>query len=108
VAVPSGHGQAAASPGGVTKRERRLIAGVLGLVAALVVALVVSLGAGGHASAHGCIHVTIPGAVGAQQIDQCHGQARETCATARRPGSFTASSARIVAAACRRAGLPVG
>jgi hypothetical protein len=91
----------------LTSRERRLIAAVLGLVAALVVALVVALATGGHASGHGCIHVTIPGAVGAEEIDQCGAQARETCLTARRPGSFSPSSTRVVTAACRQAGLPV-
>lgn len=97
-----------AVPRGLTTREKRLIAGVLGLVAALVVALAVSLGAGGQTSAHGCIHVTIPGAVGAEEIDQCGVQARDTCVTALRPGSFTPPSARVVAAACHRAALRVG
>jgi hypothetical protein len=106
--LPPGHSQAVVALGRLTTREKRLVAGVLGLVAALVVVLVISLGAGEKASARGCIHVTIPGAVGAEEIDQCGGRARETCATARRTGSFTTSSARVVAAACRKAGLRVG
>jgi hypothetical protein len=108
VALPSGHRQPIAAPRRLTAREKRLIGGVLALVAALVVALAVSLGTGGRTSARGCIHVTIPGAVGAQEIDQCGAQARDTCATALRPGSFTSASARVVAAECRKAGLAVG
>ncbi len=85
-----------------------MIRGVLGLVAAIVVALVISIGTAGSSSGHGCIHTTIPGAVGAQEIDECGAQARATCQTAEQPGSFTQASARAVASACRRAGLPVG
>jgi hypothetical protein len=101
-------GQAVASNRALSTREKRLIGGVLGVVAALVVALVISLSVSGKASAHGCIHVTIPGAVGAQEIDQCGAEARATCQSAERPGSFTPPSARVVASACRRAGLRVG
>jgi hypothetical protein len=85
-----------------------MVGGVLAVVAAIVVALAVSLGTGGQASGHGCIHATIPGAVGAQEIDQCGAQARATCQTAEQPGSVTPSSARVIAAQCRKAGLPVG
>jgi hypothetical protein len=77
-------------------------------VAALVIVLVISIGTGGRASAHGCIHATIPGAVGAQEIDQCGSQARSTCQTVDQPAAFTPASARVVASECRKAGLPVG
>lgn len=106
--LPPGHAQAAAAPRRLSPREKRLIGGVLVAVAALVIVLAISIGAGGRASAHGCIHATIPGAVGAQEIDQCGAQARETCQTVEAPRSFTAASARVVAAECRKAGLPVG
>jgi hypothetical protein len=84
-----------------------MITGVLALAAALAAALVISLATRGPSSSHGCIHATIPGAVGAQEIDQCGAQARATCQSAEQPGEFTASSARVVAAECRKAGLPV-
>jgi hypothetical protein len=93
---------------GLNAREKRLISGVLVVVAALVVALAVSIASAGNSSAHGCIHATIPGAVGAEEINQCGAQARSTCQTAEHPGSFTASSARVIATECRKAGLPVG
>lgn len=106
--LPPGHGQALAAPGRLSVREKRLIASVLVVVAALVVALAVSIGAGGQSSGHGCIHATIPGAVGAQEIDQCGAPARATCQSVQRPGSFTPASARKIAVECRKAGLPVG
>ena len=85
-----------------------MLGGVLALVAAIVVALVVSIVVAGAISAHGCIRATIPGAVGAQEINQCGAQARATCQTAEQPGAFPPASARVVAAECRKAGLPVG
>jgi hypothetical protein len=106
--LPPGHGQVVAGPRRLTLREKRLIASVLAVVSVIVVALIVSLAAGGRASARGCIHATIPGAVGAQEIDQCGAQARATCRTANQSGSFTPASARVIAAECRKAGLPVG
>jgi hypothetical protein len=106
--LPPGHAQAVAAPRGLTQREKRLIAGVLGIVAVIVTALAISIGTAGSASGRGCIHTTIPGVVGAQEIDQCGAQARATCQTVERPGSFPAASARVVAAECRKAELPVG
>ena len=106
--LPPGHAQALAAPRTVSRRERRLIAGVLAGAAAILAALVISLASDGPSSAHGCLHATIPGVVGAQAIDQCGDQARSTCQTVGRPGAFTPQSARVVAAECRKAGLPVG
>ena len=106
--LPPGHAQTIAAPRRLTQRERRLIVAVLGIVAALVAALVISIATTGSASGRGCIHTTIPGTVGAQEIDQCGAQARTTCETVEQPGSFTPASARVVAAQCRKAGLPVG
>jgi hypothetical protein len=85
-----------------------MISGVLGVVAVIVVALVISIATAGQSSAHGCIHATTPGDVGAQPIDQCGAQARDTCQTVNRPGTFPPASARAVAVQCRKAGLPVG
>lgn len=105
--LPPGHAQAIAAPRRLTTREKRLIAGVLAIAAALVIALVISISTAGSASGRGCIHATIPGAVGAQEIDQCGDQARATCQTVEEPGSFTVASARVLAIECRKAGLPV-
>jgi hypothetical protein len=88
-------------------REKRLVGGVLVVVAALAVVLVVALSTGGPSSAHGCIYATIPAATGAQQISQCGAAARETCASVGTPGAFTAQAAHVVAGECRKAGLSV-
>ena len=106
--LPPGHAQATATPRKLSPREKRLIGGVLGVLAVIVVALVISIATAGPSSARGCIHATIHGAVGAQQIDQCGVQARDTCQTVNQPGVFPAASARVVAAQCRKAGLPIG
>ena len=85
-----------------------MIRSVLGVMAVIVVALVISLATAGTSSGHGCIHATIPGAVGAEEINQCGAQARATCQGAEQPGAFTPASAAVVASECRKAGLPVG
>ena len=85
-----------------------MVGGVVGVVAALAVALVISLVTPGPSSGHGCIYATIPGAVGAQQVHECGATARATCGSVYAPGAFTAQAARVVAAECRKAGLPVG
>ena len=90
----------------LSRRERRLIAGVLAVVAALVVGLVISFSTGGKSSAHGCIYLTIPAATGAQQIDSCGGQARSICNSTATPGAFAPTAARAIVAECRKAGVP--
>jgi hypothetical protein len=85
-----------------------MIGGVLGVVAALVVAIVVAFGISGANSARGCIHVVLPAATGAQEINQCGSAARATCASVGTPGSFTAQASRAVTAECRKAGLVAG
>jgi hypothetical protein len=92
----------------LSKRERWMLSGVVGVVAALVVVLVISLVSSGPSSGHGCIYATIPGAVGAQQVHECGAAARTTCQTVNAPGAFTPQAAATVAAECRKAGLAVG
>jgi hypothetical protein len=106
--LPPGHAQTIATPRKLSTREKRLIWGVLTVVAVIAVALVISLATAGPSSGRGCIHATIPGDVGAEQIDQCGVQARDTCQTVNARGSYPAASARVLAEACRKAGLPVG
>jgi hypothetical protein len=85
-----------------------MIRGVLAVVALGAVILAVAIATAGTSSAHGCIRATIPGPVGAQEINQCGSEARATCQTAAAPGSFTPQAARVIEQQCRRAGLPVG
>lgn len=84
-----------------------MIGGVLGVVAALVVAVAVAFAVRGASSARGCIHMVLPAATGAQEIDQCGAAARVTCASVGTRGGFTPQAARTAAAECRKAGLPV-
>jgi hypothetical protein len=90
----------------LSTRERRLIAGVLAVVAALLAGLVISLSTGGKSSAHGCIYATIPAATGAEQIDRCGSAARSICGSTATPGAFAPEAARAIAVECRKAGLP--
>lgn len=85
-----------------------MVGGVLAVVVAIVVTLAISLATAGRSSARGCIYATIPAATGAQDINLCGAAARLTCATALAPGAFTRQAAPVIAAQCRKAGLPVG
>jgi hypothetical protein len=104
--LPPGHAEAAAAPRRLTVREKRLIAGVLAVVAAIAVAFIISLSTGGQTSANGCIHLTIPGVVGAQEIDNCGEAARSICQSVARPGAFAPAAAQAIATECRKAGIP--
>lgn len=92
----------------LSTREKWMLGGVLGVVAALAVVLVISFVSSGPSSGHGCIYANIPGAVGAEQVHQCGAKARETCRTVNAPGAYTHEAADTLAAECRKAGLPVG
>jgi hypothetical protein len=92
----------------LSKREKWMIGGVLGVVAAIAVVLVISFASSGPSSGNGCIYATIPGAVGAEQVHECGSTARTTCQTIHAPGAYTAQAAATLAAECRKAGLPVG
>lgn len=105
--LPPGHAQSLRTGGSLSAREKWILRGVIATVVAIAIAVAISLATAGKSSSHGCIYATIPGVVGAQQVDQCGASARETCASARRPGAFTPQAADVVVAACRRAGLPV-
>lgn len=83
-----------------------MVGGVLGVVAALAVVLIISLVSSGPSSSNGCIYATVPGAVGAEQIHECGATARATCQSVH--AAYTPQAAQTIAAACRKAGLPVG
>jgi hypothetical protein len=91
----------------LSKREKWMIGGVLGVVAVLAVVLVISFVSSGPTSGHGCIYANIPGAVGAEQVHECGATARDTCRSVNTPGAYTRQAAHTLAAQCRKAGLPV-
>jgi hypothetical protein len=105
--MPPGHAEAVRARRSVTRRERRLIGGAIGVVIALVAALAISLSTTGPTSGGGCIYLTIAAATGAQQIHQCGPTARATCGSATILGSFANQAGPGLIAACRKAGLPV-
>jgi len=92
----------------LSRREKWMLGGVLGVVAALAVVLVISFVSSGPSSGHGCIYANIPGAVGAEQVHECGDTARHTCQTVNAPGAYTPEAAQTIAAECRKAGLAVG
>jgi hypothetical protein len=100
--IPPGHGVSR----GLSRREKWMVGGVLGVVAALALVLVISFASSGPSSSHGCIYATVPAATGAQQVHECGATARATCRSVNT--AYTAQAARAIAAACRKAGLPVG
>ena len=89
-------------------REKWMLGGVLGVVAALAVVLVISLATAGHKSGHGCISVGLAYSVGGAQVYRCGDSARAMCASVNRPGGSVGATARALATECRKAGLPVG
>jgi hypothetical protein len=105
--LPPGHANTVARRA-LTAREKWMLRGVAVVVAAVALALVLSFAIGGKSSRRGCIYATIPGAVGAQEVNQCGEDARQTCLSVRTPGAFTPQAQTTIAAQCRKAGLPVG
>lgn len=85
-----------------------MIGAVVAAVVAIVIAVVIALAAGGRTSSHGCIYATVPAATGAEEISQCGTAAASTCASVKAPGAYTKQAAQVIAAQCRKAGLPVG
>jgi hypothetical protein len=106
--LPPGHADAVRQGPGIRSREKWMIGGVVGIVAALAVALVISFASGTKHSGHGCISVALAYSTGGAQIDRCGAAARALCAGVGHPGGLSGQPARNVAAECRKAGLPVG
>src|SRR5437763_17087625 len=105
--LPPGHAHAIRSRHALSHREKWMIGGVLATVAAVVIALIIALSTAGKSSANGCIYATIPGVVGAVQVNECGASARSSCASVFAPGAYTRGAARTIVVECRKAGLPV-
>ncbi|MBV8988023.1 MAG: hypothetical protein JO372_05615 [Solirubrobacterales bacterium] len=106
--LPPGHAQAVQARRRLTSREKWILSGVLGTVAAVLAAVVIALASSGHTSGNGCVYVTYAGIIGAQQLDACGASARTVCRDLGTSRGFTGPAVPQVAAACRKAGLPVG
>ncbi len=106
--LPPGHARALSVPRRLRVREKWMVGGVLGAIAALIVVVAISLLSAGHSTANGCVDVTIPGSLGGQELYRCGAAAREMCQFAGTAGGYTANAGRAVAVECRKAGLRVG
>lgn len=106
--LPPGHAQAVRKPYALRRREKVMITGVLGVVAALVVILALSLGSGEKQSGHGCISVGLAYSTGGETLNRCGGVARALCAGVNRPGGTGGPAARALTTECRKAGLAIG
>ena len=106
--LPPGHAEAARQMRPLYPREKWMVGGVLGVLAALAVVLVISLATTGHKSGHGCISVALAYSVGGAQVYRCGDSARAMCASVNRPGGSVGATAHALATECRKAGLPVG
>jgi hypothetical protein len=106
--LPPGHAQAIERRRTMRSREKWMIGGVVGLVAAVAVVLVISLASAGPKSGHGCVSVGLAYSTGGAQVYRCGASARELCASVNQPGGTTGGAARSLTTECRKAGLPVG
>jgi hypothetical protein len=106
--LPPGHEQAIRQPYAFRRREKVMVSGVLGVVAALVVVLVLALGSGEKQSGHGCISVGLAYSTGGETINRCGAAARALCGGVNRPGGTGGAAARALTTECRKAALPIG
>src|ERR1700753_4010256 len=106
--LPPGHAEEVRRRKEFAPRERWLIRGVLAVVAALAVVLVISLATGETTSKHGCVSVSLAYSTGGDHITRCGEGAKSLCQGVGQSGGITGAPAQSVAAACRKAGLPVG
>jgi hypothetical protein len=87
------------------RRERTIVAALLGCVVAAVLAIGVYALTSSTPARAGCIDLTFASTLGAARVHQCGGQARRMCAA---PSGFRGTAAEELREACRRAGYPLG
>jgi hypothetical protein len=105
--LPTGHWEHTTGPRRINRRERRLIAGVLGVMAVIVVAVVVAFTSHQRKSHNGCIDVSAATVIGGSELYRCGTAARQLCTSPRGTGSENIAFRQQLADACREAGLPV-
>lgn len=106
--LPPGHAEELGLKGRFSRRERWMVRGVVGAVAALAITLLVALALPGPTSSHGCIYLTVAGPVGAQYIYHCGSDARALCGSAATGQPLPGQDRPALIAACRKAGLAGG
>jgi hypothetical protein len=106
--LPTGHWEHTTGPRRINRRERWLIAGVLGVMAVIAVALVVAFASHQRKSRHGCIDVSAATVIGGSELYRCGTAARQLCTSpVGGNGSENIAFRQQLADACRKAGLPV-
>src|ERR1700729_1534635 len=103
--LPPGHAEEVRRRKEFAPRERWLIRGVVGVVAALLVGLVISLATGETTSHKGCVPVSLAYSTGGAHITRCGGGAKSRCQGVAHAGGTPGAPAQAVATACRKAGL---
>jgi hypothetical protein len=106
--LPPGHAEELRRRQAFAPRERWLIRGVVAVVAVLAVVLIISLATGETTSQKGCVSVSLAYSTGGDHITRCGDAAKSLCRGVGHAGGITGAPAQTVAAACRKAGLPVG
>jgi hypothetical protein len=106
--LPTGHWEHSTGPRQINRRERWLIAGVLGGVAVVVIAVVIAFTTHQHKSRNGCIDVSAATAIGGSELYRCGTAARQLCTSPDAGnGSENIAFRQQLADACRKAGLPI-
>ena len=106
--LPPGHAEEVRRRQSFAPRERWMIRGVVAVVVALAAVLVISLATGETTSHKGCVSVSLAYSTGGDHITRCGDGAKSLCQGVGRAGGITGAPAQVVAAACRKAGLPIG
>jgi hypothetical protein len=106
--LPPGHAEQMRSPLRAGVRERWMLWTGGALTLALAVVVVIAIATTGRSSGNGCVDVTIPYALGGQEIYKCGQAARGFCTSSGQPGGFTGSAGQLIAVQCRKAGLRFG
>jgi hypothetical protein len=106
--LPPGHAEEIQRRRAFAPRERWMIRGVLAVLGLIAVALVVSFATGEGKTGNGCVSVSLAYSTGGDHITRCGDAAKSLCQGVGHEGGITGAPAQTVAAACRKAGLPVG
>lgn len=85
------------------RREKTVVALLLGCVAAAVLALAGYALSSGGAARRDCVSVTFASTLGGAMVHECGARARATCSAG---GGFHGIAAQELRTACRRAGFP--
>ncbi len=105
--LPSGHYQEVSAPHTIGRREKWIIASVLGLLAVIGVVVIVAFTSVQRQSRNGCIDVSAATVIGGSELYKCGAAARALCTEPGGEHSSNVSFSRALADACRKAGLPV-